>query len=231
MEVENYMPYDKAYNQVIDYIKKGIMDKTYQLGDKLPSERELSEKLGISRNSVREALRVLGIMGVIAPHHGAGNYVSDNFENSIIEIMSMMYALDKIDNEQISEYRHAMEVRSFILALKYITYSEIQEMKTFLQGIDECSSEEERTQLDKKFHYALVKASRNAIFIQNVDALNQIMDIFIRDMRYAIMMTPEGEQKLRRTHWRIVEALEEKNEQKGIAALDDHFMFIKQSFY
>ena len=55
---------NKSYMKVIDYIKKQIRNGELNIGGKLPAERELSEILGISRNSVREAIRTLDIMGV-----------------------------------------------------------------------------------------------------------------------------------------------------------------------
>lgn len=113
------------------------------MGDKLPSERELSEQLGVSRNSVREALRVLEIMGVVQSHQGAGNYVNDDFENNLVETMSMMYALNKIDDRQVADYREALETKAYILAMEQITREELQEMKGHIRRIQESSDDRE----------------------------------------------------------------------------------------
>ena len=51
--------YEKAYEKVIDYIESNILDGHFEVGDKLPSERELSQMLSVSRNSVREGIRIL----------------------------------------------------------------------------------------------------------------------------------------------------------------------------
>ncbi|NLM13975.1 MAG: FadR family transcriptional regulator, partial [Epulopiscium sp.] len=84
----------KSYTKVIDYIKKQIRQGKLSIGEKLPAERELSEILGVSRNSVREAIRSLEIMGVISSQHGAGNYLTGNFENNLVESISMMFLLN-----------------------------------------------------------------------------------------------------------------------------------------
>ena len=55
----------KAYEIVIDSIKEQIMNQELVLGQGLPPEREISEKIGVSRNSVREALKILTVMGVV----------------------------------------------------------------------------------------------------------------------------------------------------------------------
>ena len=59
----------KAYEIVIDSIKEQIMNQELVLGQGLPPEREISEKLGVSRNSVREALKILTVMGILGSSH------------------------------------------------------------------------------------------------------------------------------------------------------------------
>ena len=219
---------DKAYYQVIDFLKKGIIDKTYQLGDKLPSERELSEQLGVSRNSVREALRVLEIMGVVESHQGAGNYVTDDFEKNLVETMSMMYALNKINDCQVADYREALETRAYVLAMKSITKPELDEMKTCIKKIEDAEDDTEKAYWDKRFHYTMVRASGNWMLVKNIEALNHIIDAFIFNMRGAIAET-YGAKLLQETHRQIVEAMEEKNVEQGIYALNCHFQYIKNS--
>ena len=81
----------KAYEIVIDSIKEQIMNQELVLGQGLPPEREISEKLGVSRNSVREALKILTVMGVVSSRQGAGNYISGNFKGYMVDALSMMF--------------------------------------------------------------------------------------------------------------------------------------------
>ena len=83
----------KAYEIVIDYIKQQIRNRELMIGELLPPERELSEKLGVSRNSVREALKILSVIGVISSRQGAGNCVSCDFDNYLVDTFSMMFIL------------------------------------------------------------------------------------------------------------------------------------------
>ena len=95
----------KAYEIVIDSIKEQIMNQELVLGQGLPPEREISEKLGVSRNSVREALKILTVMGVVSSRQGAGNYISGNFKGYMVDALSMMFMLDKLDYDQINQIR------------------------------------------------------------------------------------------------------------------------------
>ncbi|MGB8451474.1 MAG: GntR family transcriptional regulator [Anaerocolumna sp.] len=74
--MENNELHKKSYSKVIDYIKSQIRDEKLITGGKLPAERELSVILGVSRNSVREAIRTLNIMGIISRQQDAGNYLT-----------------------------------------------------------------------------------------------------------------------------------------------------------
>ena len=85
----------KAYDQVIEVIKDKIKKGKIKKGDKLPSEREMAESLGLSRASVREALRALEVIGLIESIQGAGNYIRTNFDNSLIEPLSLMFMLQE----------------------------------------------------------------------------------------------------------------------------------------
>lgn len=217
---------DKAYKIVIDYVKHAILNKTYGIGDKLPPERELSELLKVSRNSVREAIRVLDITGVVESRQGAGNYISENFEKSLVETMSMMYALNRTDYTQISEFRHALELKAYMLAMEHITSKQILSLKEYLSHIDVPCSDVEKAQYDKKFHLVIVEASNNWMIVQNILALNQVLDYFIQDMRRVILENKEGEKLLQQAHWDMVRGLETKDLAFGMSALNHHFDYI-----
>ena len=97
--------YEKAYEKVIDYIESNILDGHFEVGDKLPSERELSQMLSVSRNSVREGIRILEVIGVISSQHGIGNYIADHFDKTLVQVMTMMYALEKMTYNEIRDFR------------------------------------------------------------------------------------------------------------------------------
>ena len=67
---------EKPYQLVIDHVRGEVLHGNLRPGDRLPGERELAEQLGISRNSVREGLRILENMGVTSSQHGAGHYIA-----------------------------------------------------------------------------------------------------------------------------------------------------------
>ena len=83
----------KVYTKVINDIKEKILSGELKNGDRLPSEREMAERLDVSRTSIREAIRTLEIMGLIESKRGSGNYITNSFGNSLFEPLSIMFML------------------------------------------------------------------------------------------------------------------------------------------
>ena len=85
--VKNIKVYEVIMEEIKDIVKKGELKS----GEKLPSERELADKLEVSRTSVREALKALTMLGLIESKHGEGNFIKSNFENSLLEPLSIVF--------------------------------------------------------------------------------------------------------------------------------------------
>lgn len=70
----------KMYETVVEYIKEEIKQDRLRIGNKLPTERELSATLDLGRNSIREALRTLSSLGIIESRQGSGNYLTGDIK-------------------------------------------------------------------------------------------------------------------------------------------------------
>ena len=213
----------KAYEIVIDSIKEQIMNQELVLGQGLPPEREISEKLGVSRNSVREALKILTVMGVVSSRQGAGNYISGNF---MVDALSMMFMLDKLDYDQINQIRIGLEMQAYALAVKNAETKDIIELQEYVNALDQSTDNDEKTMYDKKIHYAIAKASGNVLIVNILDALSEVMDIFIFEMRREILRTEKRKGMLQEAHKQIVECLLKRDVVNGQKALMKHFDMI-----
>jgi len=217
----------KSYTKVIDYIKKQILIGELKVGEKLPAERELAQILGISRNSVREAIRSLDIMGMITSHHGAGNYITGNFENNLVESMSMMFLLHQINYEQISELRLGLEMQALLLAIDNISEEEIDELKDIISKLEN-DTEENNVILDKKLHYNIAYASKNKLIIEILNALSEVMDIFIKDLRKEILSKDESRRLLNDAHNKMVKSLITKDKVLAFESINKHFNVVDE---
>lgn len=218
---------NKSYMKVIDYIKKQIRNGELNIGGKLPAERELSEILGISRNSVREAIRTLDIMGVISSQQGAGNFLTGNFENNLVESLSMLFLLNQIDYRQVSELRRALEMEALMLAIDHITDEEIQTLVKIVSQLER-ESEANNVVLDKKMHYNIALASKNTLIINILQALSEILDKFIVDLRREILSQEDSRKILIQAHNEMLESLIKRDKNLAYESINKHFSIIDQ---
>lgn len=220
---------ERAYGKVIDYIKSQIAAGVYTVGDKLPPERTLAETLGVSRNSVREAMRVLDILGVITSQQGAGNYLSANTESSSIEMMTLMYLLQRANYRDIADYRYALELQAMSLAMKNASEEQLQTMEYCVARMEQVSEGPEKVIMEKRIHYTIAEASGNNLIHSNLLALTEVMDKFIADMRLRILTDPNNDGRLQNSHRELVTAIREKDFNRGRDALKEHFSCIYEN--
>lgn len=217
----------KSYYKVIDYIKNEIRVGRLESGGKLPTERDLSELLGVSRNSVREAMRSLEIIGVISSHQGAGNYLTGSFEQSLVESLSMMFLLNRIDYRQISQLRRGLELQALMLAIDRITDEEINGLKEIISQLEN-ETEAINTILDKRFHYNIARASRNVLITNILQALSDLLDSFISDLRRDILSAEDSRIILREAHNEMLKSLLLRDKDLAREAINKHFGIIDE---
>lgn len=219
---------EKAYARVIEKVKKMILSGELKPGEKLPPEREFAEELEVSRNSVREAIRIMDMMGIVSSQQGSGNYVTCEFQKSITETMAMMFAMDQVNDKQISQVRYSLEVLAFTLALDRVREEDLAKMEECVEKLDKNGDSKNNATLDKIIHYTLARASGNQLLIDILEACSGVFDILIEDMRYGILKNENRKIELNECHRHLVDALREGDREKGLQALKWHFEMIDE---
>ena len=218
----------QAYVRVIDHIKQEIRLGHLAIGSRLPAERTLAEQLNVSRNSVREALHILEVMGITVSTQGAGHFISGNFESSLVETMSIMFLLKKLTFEQDSQLRYALEKQVFALAIEKATPEDLDELRSINARMEQDISEEENVLLDQQLHYTLARIADNLLIMEILHALSDVMNRFITDLRRDIMVDETRREMLAACHRRLVECMRSRDLEGGYAAIDDHFALINK---
>ena len=171
--------YEMVMEQIKDIVKKGELKS----GDKLPSERDLCEKLEVSRASVREALRALQMLGLIESKHGEGNFINENFENSLLEPLSIVFLLLGSKSEDVFELRKVIEPETAALAAKNITDEQLIELKEIMDELNNNSDAEICASLDKKFHYKIAQASGNNLISTIMFSISSLIEEYIENSK------------------------------------------------
>ena len=111
----------KVYEQVVDQIKEMVRIGQIKKGDKLPTERVMAEELQVSRTSIREAMRALEVVGLIESRQGAGNYIREEFDDVLLEPLSIVFMLQNGTNKDIFELREVLELSTIFLSVMRIS--------------------------------------------------------------------------------------------------------------
>ena len=157
----------KVYEEIIGQIKKLIVDGKLQPGDKLLSERELSEKLNVSRASVREAFSALEMMGIIAIRPGEGSFVRQVSFEGMLEPLSFILQMEIDDIMQLLEVRKILEVETAALAALRATPADLEAIhKSLVSMMEELRQGEIGDIADASFHFSVAKAANNPILIK-----------------------------------------------------------------
>lgn len=218
----------KVYEQVIVQIKNMIANGTLKRGDKLPSERDLVEELGVSRTSIREALRALEVIGLIECRQGEGNFINSDFQNSLFEPLSIMFMLQESSPSEIVELRKIIETETAALAANNITDVEVSEIKVLIERLKESTDENNSAAIDKEFHYMIAKASRNFLVVSILEAVSGLIDTFIKDARRKILTEEANKEKLIVQHEDVYKALLSHDSDAAARAMADHLEFANE---
>ncbi len=193
-----------------DYISNSIMEGEYKLGDKLPSDRDLAAKFGVGRTALREALKVLSVLGLIDIRPGQGTFICKNTSNFFMMPLSWSFLVGDESVDQMIEVRNVLEQKSAQLAAQNATEEDIE----FLTKVYENSQEAYNTgnfkdflDYDMEFHLAIAKCSHNPV-IQNLLFTSRSL---IRQISKSGMLTLENLKNIYVEHGIIYEAIKNKD--------------------
>ncbi|MGM9630115.1 FadR/GntR family transcriptional regulator [Butyricicoccus sp.] len=218
----------KAYKVVFDYFKNKILSGEIGIGYKLPAERDIAEQLGVSRNSVREAIRMLEMMGFVESLQGSGNYICCDPHGYFTQSFNMLMVLRDISYNEIFDTRRAMEFEALTLAVQNITQEELERLHDVLQQMDEPMSLKSNAKLDVEFHRILIQASHNTLMIYLTQLMSDLLDIFIKNLRTSILADRRRAKALRASHWDIYNALLTHDAARAYEAMEQHFEIVKE---
>ncbi|NLK40022.1 MAG: FadR family transcriptional regulator [Clostridiales bacterium] len=170
-------------DNAINEIKKYLLSGKIKPGDKIMTEKELSEHLNVGRSTVREALRTLKAIGYIdiIPGRGAFAVITSEEENVLLRSKAITWIKgNEIELKEYQELRMCIEPFAAKLATKNITDNDIGELKKILDRFEKAFDSENYTDLalyDELFHSTIIKASKNRllhnIFKQTVTVFKQ----------------------------------------------------------
>ena len=207
-----------VYEQVARQLQQRIIDEL-KPGDLLPPERELVQMLGVSRSSVRDAIRSLELVGLLEPRQGIGTVVREpSADSSANPLAGILLQKRKLVGELL-DVRKMIEPPLAGRAALHASEVAIAEMEQILtRQKEKVSRGELAIEEDSEFHYAIALASANSVVLKVVDVL---MDL-LRETRERSLQVEGRQQKALAGHQRILAALKRRDASAAEAAMRRH---------
>jgi DNA-binding FadR family transcriptional regulator len=191
--------------EAIDKIRERIVNGSWGPGDRLPKEADLAAQLGLSRNSLREAVRALSQLRVLEVRQGDGTYVSSLEPDLLLESTGFVSHLLLGETEvELYEVRRILEAAAAALAAGRIDAAGKAELAQILARMRETQTVEELVEADVAFHAVIAKAAGNAVLASLLASLST------RTMRVRLWHGRAADDALDETraeHRRIYEAI------------------------
>jgi GntR family transcriptional regulator, transcriptional repressor for pyruvate dehydrogenase complex len=157
----------------IEKIKEMIVSGELRPGDRLPKEADLAQRLGLSRNSLREAVRALSMFRILDVRQGDGTYVTSLESDVLLDAMSFLVDLHHDRGVlHVLEARRVLEAAVAALAAQYIDDEELAELRRLIDESGECTTVEELVEVDLEFHRRIALASRNPVLASLLDSIS-----------------------------------------------------------
>ncbi len=206
----------KLYEQVIERLREHVLDAGLHAGDRLPAERDLAARLGVSRTSVRQAIVALEVQGLVEVRHGGGIFLlRDQWAPEPIS-----HLLDRQRRlPDVLEARDALETKTAALAAARRTEADLAEMDAALADMAAAiAAGDLGEQADRRFHGAITAAARNPLLTQAMANLAEA----IAESRVESLRQPGRPGQSLAQHRAIAEAIRRRDPDAAAAAMHAH---------
>ena len=212
-----------------------ILEGSLKAGHRLPSERELAERFGVSRPSLREAIQKLSARGLLTSRQGGGTYVneclSDSYGDPILEMLSRHdeFYLDVLEfrdaMEGITAYHAAMRATP---ADKEMLQQRFQALRDSYTDPGQQSDALREAKADAAFHLAIAEAAHNVLMLHTIRGLFQLLEKSIVANLAHLFERPNARSLLMDQHRALLEAILEGRAEDARHLAHEHLGYVKE---
>jgi DNA-binding FadR family transcriptional regulator len=189
----------KVYIEIVEKLREKIDADGLKSGDKIPSERELSERLNVGRSSVREALRALELLGLIETRRGEGTFIKDFQDHQLVQLLSTFILKDVKAQQDVFETKCMIEMDCLRLLIKKMD-------EESLKGLNEYSNSDMIN--DDDFFNRIVKMAENHLLYK--------IWVILKD--YCQAQGLEQLKSYKEDYLHLLKGLERNDEEKTLSA-------------
>lgn len=204
--------------RLVALFKQLIAEGAVAPGDRLPSERELAARLGVSRSSLRQALKVLEMMGVISQRVGSGTRLNPAAASILAEPLQFLILLDGITFHELMEARLIVEPELAARAAERATTADLQSLERAIEAMAESAADPDRfVASDLEFHQAVYAASGNRVCAMLFTVVHQSLEALVR-----LTSSRVDPSHTMRFHRRILTAIRQRDAEAARQRMREH---------
>src|SRR5579862_6093626 len=216
----------RLYEQIVQQIEESVLNGSLKPGDQLPAERELAQRLGVSRTAVREAVKALREKGLVEAYSGRGTFITDGTSHAARQSFDLMIKVGQQENSaHLAELRLILEPGIAALAAARIEEEHLSAMREAVAVMDRSQKDPQAyIEADLDFHLALAEAAGNPLILSLIDSIVGLL----REQRLKIFNVEGGPQRGQFHHKRILEAMERGDAETARSAMRAHLEQVRQ---
>lgn len=225
---------EKLSSAVVRQIEQLILRGVLRPSERLPSERELAERMGVSRPSLREAVAELQERGLLTTRAGAGIYVTDMLGQAFSETLAQLFSRHDEAVFDYLSFRRDMEGLAAERAAEHGTDSDLAVIDTLFRKMEAAHakrSPDEEAGLDADFHLAIIEASHNVIMLHLMRALYQLLREGVFYNRQIMFRQRTTRQALLDQHRAINVALQARDAPAARKVVETHLSYVEEALF
>ena len=213
------------HEQVVEQMQELIFEKHLRSGSRLPGERELCERFGVSRTVIREASKVLAQRGLLVIEPGRGTFVTLPAEHDVHRSIALFARARDVSFANLVEVRRALEPEIAELAAARATETHRQRLQACIEVMDRSLADPEAyVAADQEFHSVLAEATGNDIFI----AITGVIVSLAQNARRLMFAIPEAPDRGQSYHRRILECIVASDGTGARSTMFEHLRQVEQ---
>ncbi|KTT22041.1 transcriptional regulator PdhR [Pseudomonas oryzihabitans] len=168
-------------DDIVKHLEALIAEGSLRPGERLPAERALAERFGVSRPSLREAIQKLTARGLLLSRQGGGTYVTEALNSAFTDPLLPLLESREETRRDLLEFRHTLEGACAYYAAQRATQPDLARLTLAWERLEDCYrrretiSREEEGDADAAFHMAIAEASHNAVYLHSIRSLFELL--------------------------------------------------------
>lgn len=231
------MPFQKIQSEklsqsVVRQIELLILRGILRPGERLPSERELADKLGVSRPSLRDAVAELQERGLLTTRAGAGIFVADVLGSAFSESLVQLFASHEEAVFDYVSFRRDMEAMAAERAARFGSDTDLKVIDTIFHKMEAAHSKRnpaDEARLDAEFHLSIIEASHNVIMLHMMRAMFELLREGVFYNRQMMFKQRTTREMLLDQHRAINKGIQARDPAAARAAVEAHLTYVEEA--